>query len=65
MFSLCVRLPLSLISSQVAFGADFERDPFVQSRAGKKGLTSLLTDMLDGALASRIPLAKVYMLVND
>ena len=33
---------------QAAFGADFERDSFVQSRAGEKGLTSLLTDVFDG-----------------
>ena len=39
---------VSLTPSQVAFGADFEKDPFVQSRAGGEGLQSLLTVAFDG-----------------
>ena len=60
MFSPCLRLLLSLTSSQVAFGADFERDPFVQSQAGKEGLTSLLTDTFEGIqLVNDYPFVKV------
>ena len=33
---------------QVAFGIDFERDPYVQSLAGKEGLTPLMKDIIDG-----------------
>ena len=59
-FSPCVRLLLSLTSSQVAFGAEFERDPFVQSQAGKKGLTSLVTDVWKGVeLVNVYPFVKV------
>ena len=43
---------MSLTPSQVAFGADFERDPFVQSQAGEEGLQSLVTDAFDGFQAT-------------
>ena len=33
---------------QVAFGIDFERDPYVRSLAGKEGLTPLMKDIIDG-----------------
>ena len=42
---------------QVAFGIDFERDPYVQSLAGKEGLTSLLSNVSKGLeLTQFIPL---------
>ena len=51
---------VTLTPSQVAFGADFERDPFVQSLAGEEGLTSLLTKAFDGVqLVNDYPFVKV------
>ena len=45
---------------QVAFGADFSKDQYVQSLAGEKGLTYLLDNTLEGIMASfRNPLKKV------
>ena len=64
MFLPCVRLLLHrhFDLSQAAFGADFERDPFVQSRAGEKGLTSLLTNVFDGfQLLQDYPFVKVNL----
>ena len=48
---------------QVAFGIDFERDPYVQSLAGKEGLTSLLSNVFDGIeLVQVTPLLQVLII---
>ena len=53
-------VPHPLTPSQVAFGADFERDPFVQNLAGKDGLTPLIKTAFDGVgKAFLIPLQQV------
>ena len=49
---------------QVAFGIDFERDQYVQSLAGKEGLTSLLNNVFDGIeLVQVTPLLQVLITV--
>ena len=49
--------------AQAAFGADFERDPVVQSQAGAENLTTLLSTVIEGfQMNENYPFIKVNYL---